>query len=75
MSRVTREMLDCKASIINNELKTNVKVCRRNDYYAIDVVLNNSGACRNIGCGLSAKEADAILRGMMAVVCGECKIA
>lgn len=76
MSRVTREMLDYKASIINNKLSTNVQVNKRNGYYAIDVILNEKTyASRNIDCGLSAREANAILKGMMAVVCGECQTA
>lgn len=68
-------MLDYKASIINNELGTHVQVSKRNGYYAIDVIINEKTyATRNIDCGLSAKEANAILKGMLAVVNGECKI-
>lgn len=74
MSRVTFEMMQRKANIINNELGINVKVCHRNGYYAIDAVVNKNGGTVNIDAGLSAKEANAILRGMMAIVCNECKM-
>ena len=74
MAKITAAMVEHKISIINAELGCNIRLSRRNGYYALDLAIPGTTAVKDIDSGLTIREANYILKGMMAVVCGDLNV-